>query len=79
MKTTIDISDELAERARATARRSGRTLRALVEEGLRRVIDEPAEPGGYRVPDRRVGRPTDPDPLASMSWADLRDTIYGGR
>lgn len=78
MKTTIELSNELADRARAVARRTGRTLRSLVEEGLRRVLDEPPT-APYEVPDRRVGRPGDPDPLATMTWEDLRDTIYGGR
>jgi hypothetical protein len=48
MKTTIDINDELFRSARRHAAESGTTLRALVEEGLRRVMarvgDPPAEP-----------------------------------
>jgi hypothetical protein len=80
MKTTIDVSDALLERARRHARRTGRPLRALVEEGLRRVLEEPtlAAPA-YELPDRSVGSRRGKNPLESMSWQDLRDTIYGGR
>jgi hypothetical protein len=38
MKTTIDLSDALFHSAKALAQQSQVTLRALVEEGLRRVI-----------------------------------------
>ena len=39
MKTTIEISDPLLREARKLAEREGVTLRALVERGLRRVVD----------------------------------------
>ncbi len=79
MKTTIDIGDVLLARAKRHARRSGKPLRALVEDGLRRVLD--AEPGRskYELPDRSVGDAGGPNPLEALSWQDLRDEIYGGR
>jgi hypothetical protein len=40
MKTTIDISDALFEQARAQAKVRGVTLRALVESGLRVVLNQ---------------------------------------
>ena len=40
MKTTIEISDPLLSEARALARKQGRTLRELVEAGLRHVVLE---------------------------------------
>ena len=48
MKTTIDIADPILRRAKLHARRSGRPLRALVEEGLRLVLE--AETGTRAVP-----------------------------
>ena len=79
MKTTIDISDVLLERAKRHARKSGKPLRALVEDGLRRVLE--VEPGRsrYQLPDLSVGEAAGPNPLETLSWQDLRDEIYGGR
>ena len=41
MKTTVELSDDLYRRAKATAALRGQKLRDLVEEGLRRVVDSP--------------------------------------
>ncbi len=44
MKTTIELSDPLFESAKQLAKQSHTTLRALIEEGLRRVLaDAPAK------------------------------------
>lgn len=40
MKTTIEMSDPLFKSAKELAQRSQTTLRALIEEGLRRVISD---------------------------------------
>ena len=78
MKTTIDIADALVARAKRHARRIGKPLRALVEEGLRRVLDQEAPGSGYRLPDRSLGELGGKNPLERLSWQDLRDEIYGG-
>ncbi|MCY3851582.1 MAG: type II toxin-antitoxin system VapB family antitoxin [Acidimicrobiaceae bacterium] len=77
MKTTIDIHDELLERAKRLAKTTGRPLRAVVEDGLRRVLSEP-EPAPYVLSDLRAGNPDAPDPLERYSWPELRELIYGG-
>lgn len=44
MKTTIEVSDALFASAKSLAQQRKTTLRALVEEGLRRVLsDSPAQ------------------------------------
>lgn len=43
MRTTVEIADSLFERARATMAKRGTTLRALVEEGLSRVVAQAEE------------------------------------
>ena len=79
MKTTLDIHDELLTRAKRHARRTGRPLRALVEDGLRQVLSTGARRGPYRLPDLSVGNPDGRDPLETYSWQDLRELIYGER
>ena len=76
MKTTIDIHDGLFARAKRHARRTGRSLRSVVEEGLREVLSGDASPESYRLPDLSIGDPTDADPLEAYSWQDLSEVIY---
>jgi len=77
VKTTVEIADALLERARKHAAHTGQSVRALIEEGLRQVLD--AEPVGkvYHLPDRSVGKKGGADPLEALSWQDLRSEIYG--
>ena len=79
MKTTLDIADSLLARAKRHARRTGKPLRALVEEGLRLVLSDPGANAKYELPDRSAGNPDDADPLVALSWQEWRDEIYGGR
>jgi hypothetical protein len=79
MKTTVDISDTLLTRAKRHARKVGRPLRALIEDGLRHVLETQGAPRKFHLADRRVGTPGGHNPLKTMSWQDLRDEIYGGR
>jgi hypothetical protein len=78
VKTTLDIQDALLLRAKRLAKRTGKPLRALVEEGLQLVLATSAHaPDAYELPDRSVGDPAAPNPLEHWSWQDLRDEIYG--
>lgn len=77
VKTTLDIQDALLERAKRHAKRVRRPLRAIVEDGLRRVLSDTAPRGTYRLRDASVGDPEAPDPLEAFTWQDLRAEIYG--
>jgi hypothetical protein len=78
MKTTVEIADTLLVRAKRHARKVGKPLRALIEDGLRRVLEEDQGAAAtYRLADRSVGRAGGDNPLDSLSWQDLRDEIYG--
>lgn len=77
VKTTLDINDELFRRAKKLSKRSGRPMRALVEEGLRLVLAQCMEAPAYTLDDFSVGDPQSPDPLESLTWQDLRNEIYG--
>jgi hypothetical protein len=82
MKTTVEITDSLLAAARRLAAKEGTTVRALIEEGLRRVVDTRERRG--RLTLRRVpftGEGLSPD-LSSGDWAETRDRSYedrGGR
>ena len=76
MKTTIEIHDELLRRAKQRAKKTGRTLRSVVEEGLREVLAKEPVKNTYRLPDMRVGDPNGENPLEKYTWAELRDIIY---
>lgn len=76
MKTTVEIQDHLLQRAKAEACRRGVTLRALVEQGLRNVLED-GSPEAYVLPDRSVGDPDGDNPLERLTWNELRREIYG--
>ncbi len=65
MKTTIDISDALFVSAKALAQQSQTTMRALIEEGLRRILRDAnvnTQPS-FKLKDARVhGQALLPDP-----------------
>ncbi len=77
MKTTIEISDALLIRAKRHAQKVGKPLRAIVEDGLRKVLQAESRTTRYRLRDLSVGRSGARNPLDAMSWQDLRDEIYG--
>ena len=79
MKTTIEISDNLAKTAKEHARRQSTTLRALVERGLRMAIDENAKDEEFRLRDASVSGNGLQEPYRDAGWAEIRDSIYRGR
>lgn len=64
-------------RAKRYAKMNGHPLRAVVEEGLRRVLSTRVTKSRYRLPDMSVGDRKGSDPLEAYSWQDLREMIYG--
>ena len=77
MKTTLDIKDDLLIRAKKLAKRTGRPLRAVVEESLRRTLSQAEQQSSYELPDVSFGDANANDPLESLTWQDLRQEIYG--
>lgn len=80
MKTTIDVADALLEEARQIAARDHTTLRELVQEGLRKVIDErrPAQTP-FRLRSIEPGSGGFQPEFADGDWQRIRDEIYRGR
>ncbi len=79
MKTTIEISDPLLEKAKRIAAREGTTVRALVERGLRHVIEERAPRRAFRLRKASFkGRGLRPD-VEGLGWPRIRELAYEGR
>lgn len=80
MKTTVELSAETLEEAKRVAAEEGTSLRALLEEGLRRVVDERRS----RRAEFRLRRATFKGKglsaeFAGAAWPDLRDAAYRER
>lgn len=76
MKTTIDLPDSLLEAAKAHARARKTSLRRMVEDGLRTVMERErtaAKPYKLRDYSQHLGQPK------VTSWPEIRAIIYEGR
>lgn len=80
MKTTVEISEALLAAAKKEAEREGTTLRALLEDGLRRVLADrtKARSKPFRLPDASVGG-KGLQPGVSDDWGAMRERVYEGR
>ncbi len=79
MKTTVYIPDSLLEEARKLASREGTTVKALVTEGLRRIVSDRRRASVFRL--RKVtfkGDGLQPG-VAGATWDKIRDIAYEGR
>jgi hypothetical protein len=80
VKTTIEINDELLRRAKVRAAERGETLRALVERGLQRELNESADhPTEYVLPDVSVGGSGLKPEFSPWHWDRVRDLAYEDR
>jgi hypothetical protein len=78
MKTTVEIPDALLAAARKLAMTRGTTLRALVEEGLRRVIHERSAER-FNLRDGSWGTGGLRREFRDASWERIRNASYGRR
>jgi hypothetical protein len=77
MKVTIDISAPLLREARKIAAREKTTLRALVEEGLRKAVAARKGTRAFRLRDASFkGNGLHPD-VANLSWQEILDLSEG--
>jgi hypothetical protein len=81
MKTTVDISDSLFRQAKAEAERGGSTLRNLIEDGLRTVLEKRRTASGKRF---RLGKlPTQGGGFSpefqNVSREEMLEESYRGR
>jgi len=79
MKTTVQIPDSIFEEARKLAHRERTTLKALIQEGLRRIISEHKQRGRFKLR-KATFKGTGLQPhLAGASWDKIRELSYEGR
>jgi len=79
LKTTIEISDQLSESAKACARENGITLRSLIEQGLRMAISANRNKHTFQLRDASVGGRGLQDAFRDADWATFREAIYESR
>jgi hypothetical protein len=79
MKTTVELPDDLLREAQQVARAEGRTLKSVLEEGLRTVIARYKNSQQFELRDATVdGRGLNPE-LAEAGWERIRAISYGDR
>jgi len=79
MKTIVNIADSLLEEARKLAHKEQTTIKALLEEGLRRTLTEHKRTTPFKLRKATFkGKGLHPD-MAGASWEEIRDAAYKGR
>ena len=79
MKTTVHISDALLAEAQAIAARDKTTLKALVNEGLQKVVQDRGAAKPYKLMDLSVGGRGLHPQIEGASWETMRELIYADR
>jgi len=79
MKTTVEISDSLLKQVRSLATQENTTVRALVEEGLRRLTSERQRSKPFKLRKVSVRGKGLQLGMTGASWQQIRDTAYEGR
>jgi hypothetical protein len=77
MKATVDIADAVLQDAKMIAAREGVTLRSLVEEGLRRVIEERAEARTFTLRDASYGEGGGVPGIDVNDWMSIKHLVRG--
>ncbi|HEY3115264.1 MAG TPA: DUF2191 domain-containing protein [Chloroflexota bacterium] len=79
MKTTVEIANALLAEAKEIASQERTSMRALIEEGLRRVLEDRQRERSFhlrRASFRGSGLQAE---FADGSWDRIRDRVYEGR
>jgi len=79
MKTTIEIADDLFARAQQKARMEKTTFRALTEQGLRQVLEEPRRKARRLPPLVTVRGKGLAGEFKHGGWDRIREEIYRER
>ncbi len=79
MKTTVELSDDLALEAKRYAARHGMTLRAVIEHGIRSTLrDEGGAVKPFTLRDASVDGTGLQAEFRDESWSRIREAAYVG-
>ena len=80
MKTTVELAGDLALEAKGYAARHGLTLRAVIEQGIRSVLQaEGRAQASFVLRDASVGGSGLQAEFRDDAWPTVRDAAYKGR
>ena len=79
MKTTVHIPNSLLEEARKIAAQEHTSIKALIEEGLRRTIDNRKQNRVFRLRKATFKGNGLQSDVAGASWDKIRKLSYGDR
>lgn len=79
MKTTVEIPDDLYQRLRVVIAEQHTSLRAVLEDALRRVLDERERRPRGITRDASYGTGGLNPEFAAGGWEAIRDAIHEGR
>jgi Arc/MetJ family transcription regulator len=76
MKTTIEIADDLLERAKRLARNEHTSLRALVDEALRHRLGQSTASSSFKLRRHAFGGQGRQSMVAEGQWETVRNMIH---
>lgn len=79
MKTTVDLPETLLKRARAVAMREHTTIRALIEECLRRILKEREAAPAFKLESVTFGGQGLSAEARGLTWSEILEMSYGAR
>lgn len=79
MKTTIDLPDRLLAEAKKVALRKKTTLRELLAQGLRRILEEQQRSEKFRLRKATFRGQGLQSGARDLHWDRIRDLVYDGR
>jgi hypothetical protein len=80
MKTTVHIPDALLAAAQAIAALEKTTLKALVSEGLQKVVQDRGAAKPYKLKDCSFPPPGEPgEKVRPKDWREIVSLVYGDR
>ena len=79
MKTTVELPDGLLREAKRRALQEGTTVRALIERGLRTVLEERKRGPAFELRKASFGGDGLVAGRSLADWSSVRDLVYAER